>query len=680
MPDIFLSYCREDQIHARRFAEGFEREGFSVWWDQSLTPGEAFDTVTEQALESAGAVVVLWSKHAVDSRWVRAEATQASVRGTLVPVMIEPCKRPIMFELTHTADLAHWKGDPGDGSWRTFVAGVRRIVGKNAPTTAPAQRSATPAAMPSVPSHRGVRAIAAVLTVLLLAGTGAWWIGRSGDDKAAATATAAVSGTAAAVPALPVTLAVLPFADLSAGQDQSYFSDGLTEELLNQLAQVQGLRVTARTSSFSFKGKNEDVRVISEKLGVANLLEGSVRKEGTHLRITAQLIHGEDGGHLWSKTYARELSDVFALQEEVAKDVARALSVRLDVGTLPRLHGGTNNVEAYDKYLQARGLYLQGGPIKCAQAAVLLRDAVKLDPKFSRAWLLRSQALAESLTGVPDREAELILKERAEATRQVMDLAPDSWWAQAQLANAFIAQRQWAQAEAAVHAGAAPSANYEENGPRLFFLGSVGRMRELVQRLEEAKQLDPLSFAISGDLQIALDQAGRPEQAQVEYERSLTLPGIYQRANIYTLMRILRRDDATPYAVGRQFRKLLDSETLRMEVSHALAENHTRPEKVREIISQAIDDRANQDRVRMAVITLYADAFKHRDLALLALERSVINMRNTTPLWFAYRPGLRADPRYKALLRATGLVDYFRASGNWGDFCKPVGADDFECT
>jgi hypothetical protein len=114
LPDIFLSYSRDDQTTARLFAEGFEHEGLSVWWDATLNPGEAFDQVTEKALREAKAVVVLWSKKSVDSRWVRAEATQANDNKTLVPVMIEPCKRPIMFELTHTADLSQWTGERKD--------------------------------------------------------------------------------------------------------------------------------------------------------------------------------------------------------------------------------------------------------------------------------------------------------------------------------------------------------------------------------------------------------------------------------------------------------------------------------------------------------------------------------------------------------------------------------------
>jgi TIR domain len=119
--DVFLSYSREDQATARHFAEGIEREGLSVWWDQALDAGEAFDQVTERALDDAKAVVVLWSKHSVESRWVRAEATQAQANNRLVPVMIESCRRPIMFELTHTADLSDWNNDAIDLRLRSFI-------------------------------------------------------------------------------------------------------------------------------------------------------------------------------------------------------------------------------------------------------------------------------------------------------------------------------------------------------------------------------------------------------------------------------------------------------------------------------------------------------------------------------------------------------------------------------
>jgi TolB-like protein len=176
------------------------------------------------------------------------------------------------------------------------------------------------------------------------------WLGRG--EVAAAT-----SGNETAV--TRPSLAVLPFADLSESHDQEYLADGLAEEIINQLAQLPALRVVGRTSSFSFKGRNEDLRAIGEKLGVTHLLEGSVRRAGDQLRITAQLIRADDGSHLWSKTYARELRDVFAVQEEISRDVALALSVKLDVVTFNREQGGTTSVEAYDRYLRWRSIVMR---------------------------------------------------------------------------------------------------------------------------------------------------------------------------------------------------------------------------------------------------------------------------------------------------------------------------------
>ncbi len=243
LPDIFLSYSREDQATARLFAEGFEREGFSVWWDATLHSGEAYDQVTEKALRDAKAVVVLWSKKSVDSRWLRAEATIADRNKTLVPVMIEACHRPIMFELTHTAELAHWTGDANDRSWKTYVADVRRFVDKGEPSQAVMPTASGSSESASVlASFRsagrgkwvGLTTIA-VLALLLIAG-GIWWAFTRGGATHADQAT---HGS--------LSLAVLPFVNLSSDPEQEYFSDGLSEELLNQLAQIKGLRVTGRT-------------------------------------------------------------------------------------------------------------------------------------------------------------------------------------------------------------------------------------------------------------------------------------------------------------------------------------------------------------------------------------------------------------------------------------------------
>ena len=229
------------------------------------------------------------------------------------------------------------------------------------------------------------------------------------------------------------TVAVLPFTNLTGDPEQEILADGLAEEVANRLAAIPDLRVTGRASSFSFKGRNEDLRDIAKKLGVANLLEGSLRGDGGRLRVTVQLIDGRDGTRRWSsRPYEHEQSGILAAQDEIAQDVARALSVTLDVGALNRAQGGTRNLEAARRYWQWRELMLDErlGPEDVRRMIRLMREAVRLDPQFVLAW----DSLAVSLEGlalyVGDTQPELAGQLRAEADQawgRVAELAPDSW-------------------------------------------------------------------------------------------------------------------------------------------------------------------------------------------------------------------------------------------------------------
>ncbi|UWX04131.1 hypothetical protein H1235_01605 [Pseudoxanthomonas sp. NC8] len=241
---------------------------------------------------------------------------------------------------------------------------------------------------------------------------------------------------------------MLPFADLSRAHDKNTWPMALAEDILNQLAQSQSLRVVGRTSSFSFKGRNEDLRVIGSKLGVDHLLEGSVRRDGDQLRVTAQLIRTDDGTHLWSKTYARELRDVFAVQEEIARDVALALSVKLDVARFNREQGGTTNIEAYDRLLRWRSIMMRGqlDAEHDRERLQLARGMVALDPQcvLCRDLLARSldsmaRELGEARGGPLRAEAQQV---RAEIART----APDSWVGKLIRANALWREGRRAEA------------------------------------------------------------------------------------------------------------------------------------------------------------------------------------------------------------------------------------------
>jgi len=179
-------------------------------------------------------------------------------------------------------------------------------------------------------------------------------------------------------------IAVLPFANLSADKENEYFSDGLAEEIINLLAHMPGLTVIARTSAFAFKGKQEDIRRIAEALGVTSVLEGSVRRSGSRIRVTAQLITASSGGHLWSERYDRELTDVFAIQDEIAQAIARALEVKLALEA-PTKRGGTTNLAAYEAYLKSRHYWQKLTPDSMVKSREWCEEAIRLDPEFALA-------------------------------------------------------------------------------------------------------------------------------------------------------------------------------------------------------------------------------------------------------------------------------------------------------
>jgi TolB-like protein len=283
LPDIFLSYSREDQATARRFAEEFAAAGLDVWWDAALRSGDAYDEVLENALRAAKAVVVLWSRTSVVSRYVRAEATVGDRNKTLMPVMIEPCERPLRFHLTQTADLSQWTGDAADAAWQAFLAEVRRFV-QGKPGEAPL-----------------------------------------GD---------AAYATVAKVSARKPVLAVLAFENLSGDADMAYFSDGLSEEILETVAHGAALSVIGRGSSFQFRGPQKAASRIAAELKATHVLDGSVRRSGGRLRIVAHLIECASETTLWSSRFEGDLTDVFALQDEIATAVANALKAAFSPSTL----------------------------------------------------------------------------------------------------------------------------------------------------------------------------------------------------------------------------------------------------------------------------------------------------------------------------------------------------------
>jgi TolB-like protein/Flp pilus assembly protein TadD len=313
-------------------------------------------------------------------------------------------------------------------------------------------------------------------------------------------------------------IAVMPFVNMSSDKEQEYFSDGMTEEILNALANVPNLAVTARTSVFSLKGQNKDVREIGKLLGVAYVLEGSVRKAGDEVRITAQLIRADNGFHLWSETYDRKLENVFDLQAELAGAIAKALELPLGLGGDAALVSERSaDPQAYALYLQARAAYrARGDGVK--KSIELYREALKRDPKFSPAWA----GLASSLAVLPwyvsdaaEREnTPAFMREAEAAGKQAIALSPDLPQAHTSLAMVYNFQWQWAFSEQHFkHAFALAPNDPEVHYQYSDWLSATGRLEEALKSASKAVELDPLVPIFLNGKANALERLGRHEEA-----------------------------------------------------------------------------------------------------------------------------------------------------------------------
>ena len=382
------------------------------------------------------------------------------------------------------------------------------------------------------PGLRGVR-LAAVLTGVgaLAAVPGVAWymVLRPGarapqGDEARRVALESVPPNSG-IRALP-SIAVLPLVNLSRDPDQEYFSDGVAEEILNALAQVEGLHVAGRTSSFSFKGKNEDLRSIGQKLGVTTVLEGSVRKQGDRVRITAQLINVGDGFHLWSQSFDRDLKDIFAMQEEIARAVGEGLKVKLVPGSdKSGARGGTRNPAAYEAYLLGRyhwNLRTTQGMIHATEA---FKRAVALDSSYALAWTGLADAYVLSVPGeynVPGVNPDSILTLSEDAARRAIALAPRLGEAQSSLGELLDKRKRWPEATAAFEQGIRLSPEYPTGHQWYsYHLQSYNRWDEAIREMETAHRLDPLSHVITLSLALAYDGAERFAEATPLYAQGL---------------------------------------------------------------------------------------------------------------------------------------------------------------
>ena len=519
---VFLSYASQDAEPAARICASLRAAGIEVWFDQSeLRGGDVWDQAIHRQIRDCALFIPVISGH-TQSRlegyfrreWKLAVArTQdmADEKRFLVPVVIDATSEqhatvPELFR------AVQWTRLPGGETPPAFCERIAGLLGSPGAPTRPKPTVTAASRMVARRASNGWM-MWAVLGALIVGVIG-WqaWHGMTPQRVTGASQAATL-----AVP--EKSIAVLPFVDMSEKHDQEYFSDGLTEELLDMLSQVPDLRVPARTSSFYFKGRSDDIATIAQKLRVAHVLEGSVRKAGNTIRVTAQLIRADNGYHLWSKAYDRDFKDIFKVQDEIAAAVVEVLKAKLLPAQEISSRHRTANTDAYREYLLGNQFRIADLPEFNAQALAAYQKAVALDPKYAAAYTGLSEAewrVADQSTG------ELAGYQRAAAAAEkAIALAPDlpeAYWARGQLRmNYFF---DWSSAQSDYEHALTLDPNFVQalvaEGRAL---ATLGRVPEAIANLRRAITIDPLSVTAWRGLIILVTNTGQLPAARDAIER-----------------------------------------------------------------------------------------------------------------------------------------------------------------
>ncbi|MEY2506652.1 MAG: adenylate cyclase [Verrucomicrobiota bacterium] len=483
-------------------------------------------------------------------------------------------------------------------------------------------------------------------------------------------------------------IAVLPFVNMSSDKENEYFVDGLTEEILNRLAQITELKVPGRTSSFAFKEKNSDLRLIGSALGVAHVLEGSVRKSGNRLRITTQLVRTADGFHLWSQNYDRKLDDVFAIQEEIARAIAGALSVQLKLGIEGEAERPTQDMEAYDNYLQARTLIALRTPDSLRRATLLLQHAVQRDPGFAKAWAYLADVHASNRfygLGTAKESLDEAEKEARKALALDDSIAP----AHAALAEVMRGRFQWLAAEAENRRAVELSpGDADIHAHYAAMLKTVGHLDAALAHARRASELEPLAWITPlfeglnhlsrGDMTQSRDRIEQSKkisrsvqnfQLRVELLHALSSGEADRARSVLAAAPIewpLPGDKKLLATMDNILASVAGGPDARSQLQSAFAEAQTSSGELSGHIGLAF-----------AAVAVFA---KQKEVALDALWfdfRSPAGLDSPLVWTPVFRP-LWNEPRFHDLVRALKLPEYWRAAG-WSDFCGPKGDNDFEC-
>jgi len=495
--------------------------------------------------------------------------------------------------------------------------------------------------------NRALVGVSAVAALAILATVG---YARYRESLAQVTVSAAATNVVS-----DKSIAVLPFVDMSEHKDQEYFSDGLSEELIDMLTKIPDLRVPARTSSFYFKGKQATIADIAKALGVSHVLEGSVRKSGNTLRVTAQLIRADNGYHVWSETYDRKLDDIFQIQDEIAKSVVNELKVSVLGGTIPRATP-TANHDAYLLYLQAKELQYRGNSLDSSRKAInYLHEALKLDPEFSQGWVTLATFLAANynLFDVePHDEARALIYSALDHARK---LEPSPLPIHVVLGRVlYEVDWSWQAADAELkQAIELEPGNSEAHRLAGYLATTYGRFDEAIEQSEKAIELDPLqpwNYIARG---YAAYRSGRLAQAEANFRTALDLaPGSGKFHCLLGAVLITRGQRESALA---EMKKESNPRFRHVGMALALGALGQLNESDKELRTA---EQKFGDEMGYWIAMVYA-ARRDPDRAFAWLDRA-FNVYGEGITWIKGDPLLSSlveDPRYKALLQKMRLPE-----------------------
>ncbi len=610
---VFLSYASQDAEAARRICEALCAAGIEVWFDQSeLRGGDAWDAKIRKQIKDCALFVPIISANTQGrpEGYFRLEWRLADQRTHLMGRK-KAFLLPVCVDRTPDADAdvpdsfsaVQWTRLPDGETPVAFAGQVRRLLGGS-------------------PPDDGVR--------------------RSADGS--------VRPDIAAPTADPTSVAVLAFSNLSNDKDNEYFSDGISEELLNVLANVRGLKVSARTSAFHFKGKDTPIPEIARQLGVAYVIEGSVRRAGDRVRITAQLVKAADGFHVWSDTFTRDLRDIFAVQDEIAGLIAKNLSLKLGATSPARVV----NPEAYRLFLQGRAIFNREVPDEYAKAIECYRASLAIDGGSALTWACLSQAYFVS-TGSGTHTVETGYELAREAAQRAIALDPEMAKGHGALAIVYLSHEwDWVQARTSLERAAALAPGDAETVSFQALLAIViGQTDQAVLLGRKALELDPLNYFSAYALVRSLFNQGDFAEMEKQIEHLMALnPSVFRLRLFLAFGRLFQgRIDAAAEAVENlsiEWARLTGMACVRFAQGR-LAESDSllselKAKHGKRSAFQAAEAHAFRNEPDEAFAWLET-SFRQRDAGMMLLKCDQL-FRN-----------LHTDPRWLPLLRKMNLAD-----------------------